>query len=391
MSSRCLVRLQNEWVHHSQRDASVVLRWFGSTPAEKAFDLSDEAQLRAYAELVGDAPRLSLRAARDLLGGQPDLPSLRIEQTEAWRAACQRLADLAQEPAVPAALAGPAALASAALSWAETIPQTPLRQFYNFLRMFSASRIHEEIARYVSGQAGCAKSLQNLFVDSVRQFARYKNGAEEFCPPRKGWSELPLTGRDARNLVARLSPDRWPDGVPVRSEVGQKLDFQPVSYEVSFLRATGHAHYDNGEPILRFGGIDLLLESLDGDLPIVAEIKAPGDTNLFLALVQALMHAVELTTESQFARLREHHGLHFKDLELAPARCDVYLIYFRAENLDDRPPLFKEATIIADHLLSDPAGLVAQKIRRIAFLEAIPATEPLGFECHHLSPCAGPA
>ena len=381
MSFRRLVRLQNEWVHHSQRDTSVVLRWFGAELAEKRFNLADEAQLKAYDALVGDAPQLGLRTASELLGGQLDLPTLPIGRTEDWRAACQRLTDLTQEPAGPAA----------ALHRLETIPQTPLRQFYDFLRMFSAFDVHREIAEYVSVQAACAKSLQSLFADSVRRFGRYKNETEEFCPPREAWSELPLTGRDARDLVVRLSPDRWPGGVPVRSRDGRTLDFQPVSYEVSFLRATGRACYDNGEPARRFGGVDLLLESMDDGLPVIAEIKAHGDTNLFLALTQALMHAVELTTESQFARLRDHHKAHFKSLAPNTVRCDVYLIYFRATNPAGRPPLFKETTVIADHLLADPAGPVAQRIRRIAFLEAIPATEPLGFECHHLSPPTDPA
>ena len=79
------------------------------------------------------------------------------------------------------------------------------------------------------------------------------------------------------------------------------------------------------------GGIDLLLRSRDGGLPIIAEVKAPRDGNLFVALVQALTYAAELATANQFERLsgsyREFESLDLKQLP----RCDIYVIYFRAD------------------------------------------------------------
>lgn len=133
--------------------------------------------------------------------------------------------------------------------------------------------------------------------------------------------------------------------------------------------------------------MDLLLRSEDGGLPIIAEIKAPNDNNLFAALVQALTYASELTTAYQFSRLR-HSFQEFADLETdQPPRCDIYLVYFHG----DTPPLREEATQLAELLLNHSSGVIAQHIRRIVFLEAtsVDAFE-LEFKHYHLSPSSRP-
>ena len=144
------------------------------------------------------------------------------------------------------------------------------------------------------------------------------------------------------------------------------LNFDPVDYEVSLWRTTGNAVFEDGrsgESSSR-GGLDLLLRSQDGGLPIVGEIKAAGDTNLFLALIQSLTYAAELTSTNQFDRLKKRYG-HFAALDSARPRCDVYLIF-----LDNEPKLMKRTVEIARLLLADPTSPVATKVRRIALVRA---------------------
>jgi hypothetical protein len=107
--------------------------------------------------------------------------------------------------------------------------------------------------------------------------------------------------------------------------------------------------------------MDLLLECRG--IPVVGEIKAKRDANMFFALVQGLMYAAELATENQLRRLKDHYN---KDKEVFEktnkTRCDLFIIY------EETPKLLNEAKKIAKLLMQN--GSVNEHIGRIAFLSA---------------------
>jgi hypothetical protein len=112
--------------------------------------------------------------------------------------------------------------------------------------------------------------------------------------------------------------------------------------------------------------LDLLLQDKQSGLPIIGEIKAPGDANLFLALMQALVYAVELTSSFQAQRLRKF----YKQLAELPCddsgcRCDVFLFH----SFNDTPKLLEQTQELASRLLKSPDSAVARKIRRIVIVK----------------------
>ena len=111
--------------------------------------------------------------------------------------------------------------------------------------------------------------------------------------------------------------------------------------------------------------MDLLLRAHASGLPIVGEIKAKGDTNLLVALVQSLVYAVELTTPAQRRRLK-HHGF---VLDGAPGAqgpfADVYIIYERGTDEVIRQGVFA----LTRKLRTLPGSRLSKAIRHIEFFE----------------------
>jgi hypothetical protein len=258
--------------------------------------------------------------------------------------------------------------------------------------MFCTDDIHKAFAQYLArDKKQCAERLQVLFKESNDHFGRYENIDRSFCESTdRSWHQEWLAGsprfagHEAKTLVALLSPARCADLREVDCKLA-KLDFRVVDYEVSPLRTEG-ALFESGKKgkSSGAGGLDLLLQASDGDVPIVAEIKAPGDTNMFLALVQTLTYAVELTTPNQLERLRRSYPVHFRQLPLG-AKCDIYIIYFAGHS----PRLLKETMRIADKLMADLGCPISRRVRRIAFIQAsLPKekteTKPT-FCCTHLA------
>lgn len=385
MSQKYLYQLKTgEWIHHSQLDDTVVVRYYDPEYKEERFNLAkveEEAKLDNL--LQGNFGRVPLGTVRDLLREGPDPTSTPVGEKAKWREICEHLKALGARAFTPEP--NTEGKLKTDLSWTDTIPETPLRHFYDFLRLFPTRDIHEKIAKYNEGANIEAKPLIAMFKDSVQAFERYNNSVDSFCPPREtAWRRaLPDDHRDAIRLVESLNPQNWvlnPVRVIPRTE--EALAFRPLNYEVNFRRTTGGAYYQSGRSARNsgLGGVDLLLRSEDGGLPIVGEIKARGDTNMFFALIQALMHAVELTTPNQFRRLLGEYGEAFAAISPETCRCDVYLIFFSPYGPPEEPPLISEAIAVADHLITD--SIVSQKVRQIAFIERSPGGE---FICRHVS------
>ena len=369
MSKTCLLRLSDKttWIHYSRgRKTAVVRRYADPGSPTEEYKLPEEDP-ELDGRLLAGSTKVGLVEANTYLvelGCPYDPRTLRFTQIDEWAEVFGCLGQIELEskgnPEIPA----PVARAEVLL--AKAIPQTRLRRFYESLRLFSRDEIHGALAAYVSDPGSCVGTLQTLFGESANHFARYDNIDQHFHPESRPWRVVALDGELSANaLVGSLHPDRWPAGVPVSAEAAN-LNFDPVDHDVSPWRTAGKAVFEDGrsgESSGR-GGLDLLLRSQEGGLPIVGEIKAAGDTNLFLALIQALTYAVELTTASQFARLKKHYG-QFRALDPASPRCDVHLIF-----LDDEPKLMKRTVEIARLLLDDPTSPVATKIRRIALVRA---------------------
>jgi hypothetical protein len=399
MNTKCLYRLVNgQWVHRSSKAQKTILRHFneGSDGIEGTYDNPEALDKRLKgAQEVGmaeaDARIVSIDA--DL---KPSELTIKERNWEKWRRVFELLGDieLSAQPPKPPQLLAPAQEGHGPI----VIPQTRLRRYYETLRLFDSTKIHGAFAGYLSNRDDSAKHLQVLFEESCGHFARYANGSETFTPekrPDPWWQQKHRYRNDeAKALVAALKPETPDVSFSVASSPdGICLDFEPIDYETSPYRTTsetGKAIFEDGKPgkTSGGGGVDLLLRSAKDNLPIIAEVKAPGDTNMFLALVQTLTYAVEFTTPNQTERLKRSYPAYFSDLDL-DEKCDIYLIYFAKAS----PKLLTETKSIADKLLQDPSSPVARRVRRIAFIEA---TEEIGategkpgkkpeFHCTHLA------
>ncbi|MEI7729175.1 MAG: hypothetical protein WCO56_06370 [Verrucomicrobiota bacterium] len=390
MKKTCLYCLSTgEWVHYSSSGKTIKLRQFKNGPEPEEYKSSNPGDEDRLAKRLINAKEVSFAevGARIVSEDSELIPSkLRVnEDWEKWRKVIIFLEEnklQIQSPAEKKRDGG-----------SIVIPQTRIRRFYESLRLFSSVAIHGSFAGYLtkkhnsSGRNDCAAHLQVMFEESADHFARYKNTKDRFAPPTKQredpWWQRPKEnkGHTAKALVASLKPDTLPPFVPVVFKDDGALDFTPIDYEVSPY-TTSNATFEDGHHGRKSGqgGVDLLLQSNDqAKLPIIAEVKAPGDTNMFLALVQTLTYAVEFTTPNQLLRLKTSYEQQFKVLP-ADAKCDIYLIYFAGPS----PELLEETKAITDKLLADASSSVAQRVRRIAFIEAgKPGT--LKFRCTHLS------
>ncbi len=251
------------------------------------------------------------------------------------------------------------------------IPQTQMRRFYETLRMLNAADIHQVICEYLSGADARLDRVREMFGSSVKHAEQYRNEEEHFhdrCDPDWHSSYSADRGEFARALVARLKKR----GIVSLSCRDDDLGFEIVDYEVSPMRTTG-SFFDDGTSGKKsgVGGMDLLLRSTMTNRPIIGEVKAPTDTNIFLALIQALVYAVELSTPAQLSRLQRHYNWPDR-LIPGDVRSEIYLFYAQEEE----PKLLRETQRLADRLLAAPengssTGVhVRDWIARVAFVEA---------------------
>lgn len=236
------------------------------------------------------------------------------------------------------------------------VPVTALRHFYESLRSFGNDAVWRGLLDACIRHPG---DLAALFAESCEHFKLYDNRDEDF-------GDRDVEKRDRRfervedheqfatRIVASLLASREWSGDP-------ELAFTYVTREISPLRTTG-SRYNDGRTARSSGagGMDLLLRSNDG-FPIVGEIKAADDTNLFVALIQALTYASELATASQRARLANNYGFTEDWLRINGPSLDVFLIY--EVGTDDT--IKKKTVELVERLRR---SRVAGVVRRIAIL-----------------------
>ena len=319
-TSKGLLRLpEDDWLHYSRRGSRVKVRAVGEevVAEAKGFDVSDSDQRD---ELLG-----RIRGGRFYSGwplkGAPE-GRVRLSRRRS------------------------------------PIPQTQLRSLYQVLRDFDDSVVGPALLENAIRKRG--KKLIDYFEASYWHFDQYGNHKEGFGDGanRRQKGAFKFAERLARELEAG---GRWGED--------PTLGFDFVAREVDFRRTSGGVFFEDGTSgrCSGGGGADLFLRARDGGLPIIGEIKASTDTNVFVALVQALTYACELVTPAQLERVERHFGKHFPAGHLSRSEgphADLYLI------CEGQPALSEETHTLAGHLLSRRNHLLGQHIRKIVCLQA---------------------
>ena len=242
---------------------------------------------------------------------------------------------------------------------------TQLRDYYETLLALK----EEEQTVLAEAHAEDPTLLIHRFSESVKRAElRVAQGAESFhdrdpVAPAESPQEIQSTLEFQRQLVDREC---------VVADPCSELSFAYVDREIFPGRTTGAAR-------MRKRTADLLLVNVDDRLPIVGELKIGFDRPTYFAFVQALMHAAELVSKAQRARLvREYEGARFAWPEGGPY-IDVFLIAYEPPDTGRFRERSTAATEeIARKMIVSPK--VSKWVRRIAYLTAKSASGQLSFE-----------
>jgi hypothetical protein len=234
------------------------------------------------------------------------------------------------------------------------LPPTQLREYYDALHALK----EQEQTALAELHAKDPERLIARFAHSVQTVAAYPKLTEPFHGERsEAWTEsagLPITS--TTTFVANLAAAGHHRVIDF-----PELDFDFVDREIFPLRSTTIPVDGRGAR----RRIDLLLRDGNG-LPIVGELKVARDSPTYPALIQALMYAAELSSESQLRRLAQNYDLVVPDAQPA---IIVYLIAHGApESGTYRGASFEATRVIVEKLMSDRR--VADVIRHFAYLES---------------------
>jgi hypothetical protein len=204
------------------------------------------------------------------------------------------------------------------------IPVTPLRSLYGWLR-FSLRYLGNDVLHEALADAYLKKpkALEDLFVESHKDFAAYNNQDELFSPLKRS-GRFDKSNRKGTVAVVKAIQKAAKEGSFSFGNLERQFLF--VDREVGTLRSTSQSGYwafSDGRSATNpgGGGIDLLLaEQLKDDtqVPIIGEIKFRNDQTPFFALIQALTYAVELATPNQQERLKKSYPTFFRHLVKEP-------------------------------------------------------------------------
>jgi hypothetical protein len=230
---------------------------------------------------------------------------------------------------------------------------TQLREYYDAL----AALKEQEQTALAELHAEDPQRLAGRFEHSVKTVAQYPAITEPFYGARsEAWKKEGAETIDSTAAFTALLAE----GEVHDAAGAPELSFRYIDREVFPLRSR---EIVSGRSARR--SIDLLLESRDG-FPIVGELKIKADKPTYYALVQALMYAVELSSESQRNRLAQHCSFKSRG---GGELIDVYILGYQAPDRGAyRARSFEASKMIAAKLMKDPR--VSSVVRRIAYLEA---------------------
>ena len=182
------------------------------------------------------------------------------------------------------------------------VPITPLRTLYEWMKSPPPRRIgyqflHEPLAEQFANHP---RQLVDLFLESVDDFRRFANQGQPFHPNRAVTPEDRVRG--GTTLLQTLAENNGE--IAIIDDRGNEADrYIYLDREIAPGRIIDAGPQDHN-PAGR-GGIDFLLaRRLDEQfIPVVAEVKIGNDKTPFLALVQVLTYAAELTSGVQRQRI----------------------------------------------------------------------------------------
>lgn len=198
------------------------------------------------------------------------------------------------------------------------VPITKLRRFYEICSLLDHATWENLAAFYKA----TSKSLERLWNQSREAFIGYRNTDDWGGGKRKTLPPAPqrVTAIACTNEFARFVES------PTNS-FWAKTSYALVERELN-PRRTQRGFYSDKRPASSSGtgGIDLLFRSNVSGFPVVGEVKVAKDKNAFFALIQAMTYAVELSTPSQLARLKQHYGEHFSTLDPEKGKVEIALL-----------------------------------------------------------------
>lgn len=188
----------------------------------------------------------------------------------------------------------------------------------------------------------------------------------------------------AGTLLVDDDRDPLPDQVDVAElastpEFAKALKDRP-QHSVSGHPELGFGYLEREPSPLRGSGLerrhmDLLLLSGD-EHPVLAELKRAADNLPYYALIQLLVHLVELSSPSQRDRLTRL-GV---PAEAAGLPMDLYLIAYGDPHKTHTEASLQATESIAKQLMTDGGSALRTQVRRIAYLKAEPVEGALAFE-----------
>jgi hypothetical protein len=263
------------------------------------------------------------------------------------------------------------------------IPVTPIMRRYQALRKMSQHDRLAEAIRLIEHPA----ELADEFAASVAHFTPYCNVNEHFYPPERAQRDFAEDVKRTNDLVLRLADQgrvvpfdaegrsTTHDADPsVTAVPAAHLAMTYVDRELLVQRTTSPAEWEDGTPNRGGVRLDVLLADAADRIPVVCELKLPGDMDPFFAVVQALACAAHLATPYQYERMRRHlHRVKFPQLS-GPPRLDVCVLFVDPVDYDPiLPPkerymadLKAAAETLAPRLLAQQA--LTTTVRRIAGL-----------------------
>ncbi len=211
-------------------------------------------------------------------------------------------------------------------------PITPLRQFYDLLKLLDVPTFRELAELYCKHP----KSLIRLWNKSYECFEKYDNFAQDWGESNR--RDLPKAPDQLSDVSDTAEFTVFLKNNPIC--LADDLTYEFVQRELNPWRTRG-GRFCNNAPATRSGrgGMDLLLRSKSSGFPVIGEVKVASDKNAFYALIQVMTYAVEMATPKQMKRLQEHKKDHFADLSDKSRRVEALILMVnhardRTENLN---------------------------------------------------------
>jgi hypothetical protein len=254
---------------------------------------------------------------------------------------------------------------------AKMIPVTEMRTFYEWLRDrpegINKLVLHSALAKWFTEQPSL---LMDSFFKSLGAFATYSNPDEDFTPRSNCLAVNTEKELRATDLLVNTLVEKYAGQIDASFA---NIDFgaTAVAREVGPMRSTeqsGPWFFEDGRSARNpgAGGVDLLLSSNSGMIPVICEIKVRDDATPFYALIQTLTYAAELATPNQYQRLKNVFRSAFHTLSTHPL---VDICILMQDSPTEHKCILEDTKAIVRGMYRVRPELTSI-IRRIVFLKA---------------------